>query len=67
MTWETYMKFPSAYRKWLIERISTEIGKAQKAQSDIPSKAPHHNDPQMRAMLGKAKQVAPNAKGQRFT
>lgn len=67
MTWETYMKFPVAYRKWLIDRISKEIDKAQKAQSDIPTKAPHHNDATMRAMLGKSKQVTPNAKMQRFT
>lgn len=66
MTWETYMKFPCVYRKWLINRISKEINKAQEAGADIPTKAPHHNTSDVRALLNKPKQFTPNARMQRF-
>lgn len=66
MTWETYYEYPVAYKKWLIERINAEINKAVNNKADIPSKAPHHNTPPVRAMTGKAKQFV-NPKTHRFT
>ena len=67
MSWETYYHFPVAYKRWLVKRIEKEIKQAQQAQSDIPTKAPHHNTPDVRQLSGKTKWHAPNAKGQRFT
>lgn len=66
MTWETYLKFPVPYRKWLINRMIKEINQAQEAKSDIPTKALPQNTPEMRSLLGKAKIVTPNAKMQRM-
>lgn len=66
MTWETYYDYPVAYKKWLIERINTEINRAVNNKADIPSKAPQHNTPQIREMTGKAKQFV-NPKTHRFT
>lgn len=68
MSWSDYQSFPLKYRRWLITRINTEIEKAAKAQSDIPTKAPHHNNPEIRELLGKVKtHGAQNARTQRFT
>lgn len=66
MSWETYYNFPVAYKTWLIKRIQTEINKASEAQKDIPSKAPHHNTPSIRALTGKLRHQVPH-KLQRFT
>jgi hypothetical protein len=67
MTWETYYSFPISYRRWLIKRINDEIKKASEAQDDIPTKAPHHNTPQMRQLTGKTKQFQQNPKSWRAT
>jgi hypothetical protein len=67
MSWETYYTFPIAYRKWLIDRINKEINAARKSQSDIPTKAPHHNTEDLRAMTGKFRTPTGSAKSQRFT
>jgi hypothetical protein len=66
MTYSEYLNFPVAYKRWLIERINKEITKASEKQADIPSKAPHHNVPDVRAMTGKARQFV-NPRTQRFT
>lgn len=66
MTYSEYLNFPVAYKRWLIERINKEITKATEKQADIPSKAPHHNTPDLRSLTGKAKQFV-NPKTQRFT
>lgn len=66
MDWGTYMKFPVTYKRWLIKRIEKEINKAQEKGNDIPSKAMHHNTPDVRALTGKARPQVP-AKLQRFT
>lgn len=67
MSWETYYDFPVRYKEWLVHRIAKEINKSQETKSDIPSKAPHHNPSDLRAMLGKAKPHVSSAKSQRFT
>ena len=67
MSWETYMNFPVTYKHWLVKRIEKEIKDSQKGGNDIPSKAPHHNGSDIRAMTGKTKIHTPNAKSQRFT
>jgi hypothetical protein len=66
MDWNTYYNFPIAYKRWLIKRIETEITKSQESNSDIPSKAMHHNTPDVRALTGKYRSQVP-AKLQRFT
>lgn len=66
MDWNTYYNFPIAYKRWLIKRIEQEIQKAHDAQSDIPSKAVHHNTPDVRALTGKTRHQVPS-KLTRFT
>lgn len=67
MSWETYYRFPVAYKKWLIKRIEREIRGTQEQQSEIPSKAPHHNTTDLRSITGKTKPVMSSAKMQRFS
>ncbi len=68
MSWETYMKFPITYRGWLISRIQKEINRAHESGSDINSKAPHENSPEMRNLTGKFRQVGTTAPNKhRFT
>jgi hypothetical protein len=66
MDWNTYYNFPISFKRWLIKRIEKEITKAQEAQSDIPSKAPHHNTPDVRSLTGKTRSQVPHNL-QRFT
>lgn len=66
MTYSEYLNLPVAYKRWLISRIDKEISKAVASGADIPSKAPHHNTADLRAMTGKAKQFV-NPRTQRFT
>lgn len=66
-TWSEYVNYPVAYRKKFMERIQEELNRAAKDNSDIPSKAPQHNGAEVRALLGKSKPHASNAKMQRFT
>lgn len=67
MDWNTYYNFPVAYRNWLVKRIEKEIIKSQEKQSDIPSKAPHHNSEDIRALTGKFRTQTSSAKHTRFT
>jgi hypothetical protein len=67
MSWETYLNYPVYYRRWLIERINKEIKSANEKQQDIPTKAPHDNTEQIRAMASKVKTNMTNARMQRFT
>lgn len=67
MDWNTYYNFPVTYKRWLINRINTEIKRASDHNSDTPSKAAHHNSPDIRSMAGKTKQFGQNGKTQRFT
>ena len=66
MNWETYYNFPIAYKRWLIKRIEKEIKTAHEAQSDIPSRAMHHNTPDARALAGRTRTQVPS-KLTRFT
>jgi hypothetical protein len=52
MTWETYKKFPVAYRRWLVERMNKEITKAVENNQEPPTKAPHQNTNEIRALTG---------------
>lgn len=67
MDWETYYHFPVVYKRWLIKRINDEIKRAVEGKSDTPTKAAHHNSPDLRAMTGKTKHFGQNGKTQRFT
>ncbi len=64
---KTFYHFPIRYRKWLVERIATEISKATDNKADIPTKGAHHNPPQVRALAGKTKQFGINGKTWRAT
>lgn len=64
-TWESFGMgpLPTAYRSWFIERINKEIAKAQEKEGgdgDIPTKAAHHNSPDIRAMTNKVRQFNRN-------
>ena len=67
ISWETYYRWPKPYVRWYVKRIEREIKQAGEAQSDIPSKAPQHNTPDVRQLTGKVNPFTPNAKKQRFT
>lgn len=67
MTVNEYLGLPVAYKRWLIQRINTEIKKATEAGADIPSKGVHDNLPDIRAMTGKTKHFGPHGRNQRFT
>jgi hypothetical protein len=67
MDWNTYLRFPVAYKRWLIDRIGKEISKAAENKNDIPTKAPHHNTSYIRSLTGKTKPFQTPAKIQRFT
>jgi len=66
-SFEEYRNYPVAYKKFYIDRMNEEISKAQKAQSDIPTKAPHHNGQEVRTLTGKVNTNTTNSKLQRFT
>jgi len=67
MSYEEYRDFPVEYKRWLVDRINKEIKAASDNKADIPTKAPHHNTPDIRTMTGKTKPFTPNARMQRFT
>lgn len=67
MSYQDYLDFPVEYKKWLADRIKKEIESAMKAKSDIPTKAPHQNLPDVRSLTGKTKQTTGPARTQRFT
>lgn len=56
---------PIWQRVWFIRRINEEFEKANKNQESA-SKAAHHNTPDHRAMMGRARAQVP-AKLRRFT
>lgn len=66
MSWSDYLIFPVAYRRWLIQRINKEIKEYAERGNNIPSKAAHHNTPDLRSLTGKARHMVP-AKLRRFT
>ena len=57
----------TSQRRWFVHRLNEEIERAKKAEVDIPTKAPIHNDPGTRELTGKFKQFTPNARIQRFS
>jgi len=64
-TYREAYNLPSWQRSWFITRISEEMDKARKANSDA-SRAAHHNTPDVRAMQGRQREQVP-AKLRRFT
>lgn len=67
MSTDEYLRLPVMYKRWFIQRINTEIKKANEQGNDIPSKAVHDNSPDMRALTGKLKHFGSHGKNQRFT
>jgi len=60
MSWETYYNFPISYRRWTMKRLNDEIKKSQdRGEQSMPTKAAHHNDPSLRAAMGKHHPHAP--------
>lgn len=65
--WVTFYNTPLYIRRWFIKRLNEEFDKAQEKNQPPPSKAPHHNTPDIRAMQGKVRpQVPPNLRGKPF-
>ncbi len=67
ITWSDYLTLPVEYKKRLIELTNEEIERSSKNKHNVPTKAPHHNDAQIRALTGKTKAFPTNARLQRFT
>jgi hypothetical protein len=59
---------PIWQRVWFIQRLNTEIERANKANGGegAPTRAAHHNTPEAREMMGRARSHVP-AKLRRFT
>lgn len=57
MSWKEYYSTPLYRKMWLINRMKQEIEKSEQNEDDIPTKAPHDNHPQMRAITNKVKKV----------
>jgi hypothetical protein len=57
---------PVPYRTWFIERISKELNKGKDEGGDPPSKALHHNTPDVRALQDRARAQVPS-RLRRFT
>ena len=59
---------PVWQRRWFIIRLQEEIKKTNEANKGqgAPTKAPQHNTPDMRAMMGRQRSMVP-AKLRRFT
>jgi hypothetical protein len=67
MDWVTFYNFPLTYRRWLIKRLNEEFEKASKEGKEPPSKAAHHNTPDIRSLQGKVRpQVPANLRGRSF-
>lgn len=65
-TWKEFLHMPIKYRYWLIGRINKEMKAAADAGNEIPSKSPHHNTAQARALTNKTRDQVP-ARLRRFT
>ena len=52
MDWNTYYRFPVTYKRWLIERINTEIKSAHSTKSVPQDKSPQSNTDDIRALVG---------------
>lgn len=60
------MNLPLSWRKWFIDRIQKELNKKGPNGETLPSKAAHHNTPDVRQMMGMARDQVP-ARLRRFT
>jgi hypothetical protein len=67
MSTDEYLRLPVMYKRWMIQRINTEIKRASEQGNDIPSKGVHDNAPDARAFSGKFKQFGAHGNQQRFT
>jgi hypothetical protein len=60
---------PTAYRFWFIQRLNREIEKSNNKEGqesqDIPTKAAHHQTPEVRNMLNKIRPFSRNPRMQR--
>jgi hypothetical protein len=65
-TYTEAMELPVWQRRWFIQRINQEFEKAKEANGDPGSRAAHHNSPDARALMGRARSQVP-AKLRRFT
>lgn len=65
--WVTFYNMPITIRRWFIKRLNEEFEKSKNDGTAPPSKAAHHNTPDIRAMQGKARaHVPPNLRGKPF-
>ena len=56
---------PVAYKRWWIDRISKEIARANQGEAPPGSRASHHDNSEVNALLGKSRSTAP-ARNRRF-
>jgi len=64
-TWRETQHIPVAYKRWFIERISKELTKTSEA-GQTQSRAAHQNTPDVRSLMGKARDNVPS-RLRRFT
>lgn len=57
---------PTSYKRWWIDRISREIQKANNGEAPSGSRASHHDNSEVNALLGKTRTSAPT-RTRRFT
>jgi hypothetical protein len=57
---------PVVYKRWWIDRISKEIERANKGEAPPGSRASHHDNPEVNALMNKTRSSGP-ARTRRFT
>lgn len=57
---------PVVFKRWWIDRISKEIARANQGEAPPGSRASHHDNPEVNALLNKTRTQAP-ARNRRFT
>lgn len=65
-TWTEAYNIPIWMRRWFIQRLQKEINQTNEGDKSAGSRAAHQNSPDIRAMMGRHREMVP-AKLRRFT
>ena len=65
-SYEEAKSMPISHRVWFIQRVNQEFEKSREKGENPPSKAAHHNTPDVRALQGMSRANVP-ANLRRFT
>lgn len=65
-TWREAYNIPIWMRRWFIQRTQEEFKKTNEGDKQAGSRAAHQNSPDMRALMGRQRAMAP-ANLRRFT